>query len=101
MPGMSGIEVGRAARRQRPELPVLLASGYSEEVLAGATEFELVRKPYGAESLSGAIATAVGAAADRIRAPEPPARRSFRSAALLDNCPIFDYIGHMTEGLSR
>jgi PAS domain S-box-containing protein len=53
MPGMSGVDLGRAVRARWPGLPVILTSGYShtlaEEGLGG---FELVRKPYGAEDLS-------------------------------------------------
>jgi PAS domain S-box-containing protein len=57
MPGMSGVDLARAVRERYPDMPVLLASGYSPEVIAGAASgFEVVRKPYGAESLSEAIA---------------------------------------------
>jgi CheY-like chemotaxis protein len=65
MPGLSGVELARLARKQRPDLPVLLASGYSEEIvrLAGA-EFEIVRKPYDL----GAIEAALGAALENIPA---------------------------------
>lgn len=57
--GMDGIELAREVRRVRPDLPILLASGYpgsgdrrheeSEET------FELLRKPYRREQLTGAI----------------------------------------------
>ena len=57
--GMDGIELAREARRVRPDLPILLASGYpgsgdrrheeSEET------FELLRKPYRREQLTCAI----------------------------------------------
>jgi PAS domain S-box-containing protein len=57
--GMDGIELAHEARRIRPELPILLASGYQgrnhglrEE--PGET-FELLRKPYRREQLTGAI----------------------------------------------
>jgi PAS domain S-box-containing protein len=65
MPGMSGIDLARAAHARRPDLPVLLASGYSDQILEQANhEFVLVPKPYGAESLSASIATALGIKAD-------------------------------------
>ncbi|HEX6374916.1 MAG TPA: PAS domain S-box protein [Allosphingosinicella sp.] len=62
MPGRSGVELARLARAQKPSLPVLLASGYSDEIvgLAGA-EFEIVRKPYDVTLLEAAL----GAALDR------------------------------------
>ncbi|MGQ0589384.1 MAG: PAS domain S-box protein [Sphingosinicella sp.] len=59
MPGMDGIALARRARELRPDLPVLLASGYSEQVAnGGATEFETLAKPYGVQSLGRALATA-------------------------------------------
>lgn len=54
MPGaMGGVDLARALSRTNPELPVVLTSGYSD-VLAddGASEFELLRKPYSMEALS-------------------------------------------------
>jgi PAS domain S-box-containing protein len=60
MPGLSGIELARLARETRPDLPVLLASGYSDEILAGAGAcFEFVRKPYDAAMLDRAIQAAL------------------------------------------
>ena len=60
MPGHSGIELARLARETDPGLPVLLASGYSEEVvaLAGA-EFEILRKPYDLDGIEAAIGAAL------------------------------------------
>jgi CheY-like chemotaxis protein len=58
MPGMGGIDLAREIRRLYPALPVLLASGYSEDIMRGAaSEFEFVQKPYGADTLSIAIAS--------------------------------------------
>ncbi len=53
MPGMSGIELAQEIRRLRPDLPVVLTSGYSQ-VLAqqGSHGFELLQKPYSIEQLS-------------------------------------------------
>ena len=64
MPGKSGVELARLARRQNPRLPVLLASGYSEEIvrLAG-TEFETVRKPYDLAAIEAALGSALENAA--------------------------------------
>ncbi|MCW6512193.1 PAS domain-containing protein [Hyphomicrobiales bacterium BP6-180914] len=56
MPGMGGIELAKELRRRLPDLPVVLASGYSH-VLAeeGAHGFELLHKPYSAEQLSSTL----------------------------------------------
>lgn len=53
MPGMNGIDFAYAVRVRFPDLPVVLASGYSH-VLAdeGSHGFELVQKPYSVEALS-------------------------------------------------
>ncbi|MFL6862599.1 MAG: response regulator, partial [Allosphingosinicella sp.] len=53
MPGMSGIELAQELRRRRPDLRVVLTSGYSH-VLAqeGRHGFELLHKPYSVESLT-------------------------------------------------
>ena len=57
MPGMSGIELAGQVRRKLPDLPVLLATGYTEE-LVGKHEkpFPILRKPYNSTTLGSAIA---------------------------------------------
>ena len=60
MPGMSGLEVAQELRRIRPDLPVVMASGYiSEELRARAPAVgvrELIYKPNTVEDLCEAIA---------------------------------------------
>ena len=50
MPGMSGAELAKIVRTQYPEMLIILASGYSEEIarkeLAGSTDFHFMSKPY-------------------------------------------------------
>ncbi|MCJ2035187.1 PAS domain-containing protein [Methylobacterium sp. J-068] len=60
MPGMNGIELAKEIGRRRPDLPVVLASGYSH-VLAeeGSHGFELLHKPYSVEQLSRVLTKAV------------------------------------------
>ena len=68
MPGISGVELGRAAREKYPHLPIVLASGYSDEILEGAaTQFEVLRKPYGPEGLKAALAHALQRQSGSIR----------------------------------
>ncbi len=67
MPGMGGIELAKILQRRMPDLPVLLASGYSH-VLAqdGLHGFELLHKPYSADQLGrilGKVAPSRSAAA--------------------------------------
>ena len=58
MPGMNGVELAERARALRPGLPVVLASGYSEEMANAATAFETLAKPYGVATLGAALAAA-------------------------------------------
>jgi CheY-like chemotaxis protein len=61
MPGrMSGLELARTLRKRRPELPVLLATGYSQYVSPAASEgFVLVEKPYRRDVLGASIRKAL------------------------------------------
>jgi len=53
MPGMSGIELAQEIRRLRFDLPIVLASGYSQVLSQqGSYGFELLQKPYSIEQLS-------------------------------------------------
>jgi CheY-like chemotaxis protein len=56
MPGMTGIELAREVRRQYPQLPILLATGFSE--LEGGTVVDVARlaKPYTQAQLAAEIA---------------------------------------------
>ncbi len=49
--GRNGKELADEARQLRPELPILLTSGYEEHAISGATDFDLLRKPYRREQL--------------------------------------------------
>ncbi len=50
MPGMSGIELGKEARRLYPDMKIILASGYATTALkefeGDAPEFPMLTKPY-------------------------------------------------------
>jgi len=60
MPERSGLELARLVAERRPGLPVVLATGYSEELVRGAAaDHEILSKPYGAESLSAALGRAL------------------------------------------
>jgi len=60
MPGMSGLDLARRLKERLPAQPILLATGYSREVVGGeAAGFHIVQKPYGADSLTAAISLAL------------------------------------------
>ncbi|MEA3059444.1 MAG: hypothetical protein QOE50_856, partial [Sphingomonadales bacterium] len=52
--GISGIELARKVRDRFPELPILLTTGYSEEV-GGSHGFPVLQKPYEMDALAGAL----------------------------------------------
>ncbi len=57
--GMNGVMLAREAKRQRPDLKVLLTTGYAEasieRVDARGTEFDLIGKPYKRADLAARI----------------------------------------------
>lgn len=50
MPGMSGADLAKEVKQIYPDIKIILASGYSEEIarreLNGSEEFEFIAKPY-------------------------------------------------------
>jgi CheY-like chemotaxis protein len=59
MPGArDGVDLARELRRTRPQLPVVLISGYSA-ALTGLTGFTVLRKPVAAEQLVRTLAAAL------------------------------------------
>ncbi len=65
LPKLDGLACLQAIRRQRPEAPVLVASGYGEEAISGelsaqATVF--LQKPFTPEVLLSAVSRALGTA---------------------------------------
>ena len=57
MPGMSGAEVARALREERPDQPILFVSGYSQTdaIRAAAPNATLLPKPFRADALGKAV----------------------------------------------
>ncbi|KQQ34787.1 histidine kinase [Methylobacterium sp. Leaf125] len=66
MPGMNGVELAGEIRRRRPDLPVVLTSGYSDVLAAEGTHgFDLLPKPYSVADLSRVLRRAVRDAGPR------------------------------------
>jgi signal transduction histidine kinase len=56
MPGMSGLELAGKLAGLRPDLPVILTTGYSDEIArSGAGGRPIILKPYRPETLAAAI----------------------------------------------
>ncbi len=71
MPGMSGVELAHAARRGRPDLPIVFVTGFAGAALpptephqeAGADQ--LLRKPFRAAELVAQVAAALAESSER------------------------------------
>ena len=60
MPGMTGVAMAKLLRQRRQDLPVVLVSGYSEELASSGYEgFEFLAKPYSADQVARALAKAM------------------------------------------
>jgi signal transduction histidine kinase/CheY-like chemotaxis protein len=57
--GMSGIDLAREVQRRRPDLPILLTTGYGGHEELDAHSFPVLRKPYNREELGAALARVV------------------------------------------
>jgi PAS domain S-box-containing protein len=64
MPGLSGADVARHARKRRPDQPILFVSGYSETdaVKRTAPDAPLLAKPFRADALQKAVRGALAPA---------------------------------------
>jgi signal transduction histidine kinase len=62
MPGMTGIELAKIARRKRPAMPVLLATGYTDLPAGQKIDVPRLSKPYMQNELREQIDRLLGAA---------------------------------------
>lgn len=75
MPGMSGVELARRVREDHSDVPVLLATGYSDEIVKQGSEFAVLSKPFGAADLSKAMSSLLAAHGEKFsRRPSAAAR---------------------------
>ena len=57
MGGISGVSMAKKIRSMYPDLPIILASGYSDEIVGGySIGFELIRKPFARRELIACLA---------------------------------------------
>ena len=59
MPGMSGIELADVVKQRWSDVPVILATGYSEELIAKRPDFPSITKPFTSAHLHQALASAL------------------------------------------
>jgi CheY-like chemotaxis protein/anti-sigma regulatory factor (Ser/Thr protein kinase) len=66
MPGMGGLKLAEMLRAEKPGLPVILATGYSQEIAQGGSgDWPVILKPYRLATLSEAVADALNGNAER------------------------------------
>ncbi|HEX6785190.1 MAG TPA: ATP-binding protein [Sphingomicrobium sp.] len=60
MPGMGGLKLAETLKAEQPDLPVVLATGYSQEIVEGGSGGRpVILKPYRLATLSEALAEAM------------------------------------------
>ena len=60
MPGMGGLRLAEALAAEKPDLPVVLATGYSQDIVEGGSGGRpVILKPYRLATLSEALAEAM------------------------------------------
>ena len=60
MPGMNGFELARAARQERPDLPILFVTGFADMAQSEESRHETVlQKPFRADELAAKVAEAL------------------------------------------
>lgn len=70
MPGMNGFDLAAEIRRLRPEVPILLATGYSERLNdEGPAGLPILAKPYSLDELATAIAKAASRSSEIAQNP--------------------------------
>ena len=61
MPGMDGLALADELRSRRPGLPIVLTTGFSDRITAGATcDFPILFKPYRIDAIATSIEKALG-----------------------------------------
>ena len=66
---MDGIALARTLKERRPDLPVLLATGYSGNIAGTGQEFPVLRKPYQLAELAHTVFRLLEARRERVDAP--------------------------------
>ncbi|CAN5334668.1 PAS domain-containing sensor histidine kinase [soil metagenome] len=59
MPKMTGVQLAAAIKAERPDLPVILATGYAELPMAADNELPKLGKPFRQQELMQAVAAAI------------------------------------------
>lgn len=60
LPGLNGRQLAEAARERRPDLPVVLITGYAGDALRGNNlppRMEIIRKPFALDALAARVST--------------------------------------------
>jgi two-component SAPR family response regulator len=69
MPGMNGAQLAEAAHKLRPDMPILLATGYAEIPKGSNLDLPRLGKPYSQAQLAREISRLLANGLDRPSAP--------------------------------
>lgn len=58
--GISGVQLAKRLRQRRPDVPILLSTGYSEALAYEVVEFPVLHKPYRLADLESALGRLFG-----------------------------------------
>lgn len=71
MPGMNGVDLARELKRMRPDIPVLLISGYADGIAILQVGWFFLKKPFRPATIVAKVKEALGHPASAVR--DPPA----------------------------
>ena len=61
MPGQSGVELANQVRGDRPDMTIVLMTGYSDELAKGGVHYPFIAKPFTSNGLKAVIGSALSA----------------------------------------
>jgi PAS domain S-box-containing protein len=67
MPGMTGAELAAKVRAEKPDLPVIIATGFAELVKGEGAEYQKLSKPFMQHDLANVIAKVISPSKNRAR----------------------------------
>lgn len=67
MPGMTGAELAAKVRAEKPDLPVIIATGFAELVKGEGAEYPKLSKPFMQHDLANVIAKVISPSKNRAR----------------------------------
>ena len=71
MPGKSGVELANEVRKLKPRLPIVMMTGYCEDLAEGAADYPFIAKPFTLVELEEVISSASPKMTEGLTPPAP------------------------------